>query len=189
MDFLIHHMPQRSAVRSPDKEALVHAGERLTYAEVAGRMAGLARGLRQAGIERGDRVGIYLDPSVPQVLSIFAVSQASGVFVPLNPLLFPEQIVHIARDCRIKGLITTGSKLRALTGVLERLEALEFVVVVDDGPVPEVGLPSYDFAALCGSDLASQLHDVAIEKDLAAILYTSGSTGRPKGVMLSHAQI
>ena len=55
-------------------------------------------------------VGIHLEPSVSQVLSIFGVSQAGAVFVPLNPLLFPEQIVHIANDCRLRGLITSASK-------------------------------------------------------------------------------
>jgi acyl-CoA ligase (AMP-forming) (exosortase A-associated) len=189
MDFLVHHMLRRSAIRTPDKEALVHGDDRLTYAEVAGRTAGLAEGLRQAGVERGDRVGIYLDPSVSQVLSIFAVSRAGGVFVPLNPLLFPEQVAHIVNDCRVKGLITSGSKLRALASVLERLDSLEFLVVVRDAEPPVLSLPSHDFAALCGLSAPLPWRDDAIEKDLAAILYTSGSTGRPKGVMLSHAQI
>src|SRR5262249_10531897 len=103
MDFLVHHMLRRSALCLPDKEALVHSDERLTYAEVARRAGGLAEGLRRAGVARGDRVGIYLDPSVPQVLSIFGVSQAGGVFVPINPLLFPEQVGHIMSDCRMKG--------------------------------------------------------------------------------------
>src|SRR5581483_11041386 len=96
MDFLVHHVLRRSARRSPDKEALVHGSERLSYAEVARRSAGLAEGLRRAGVGRGDRVGIYLDASVPQVLSIFGVSQAGAVFVPINSLLFPEQVAHIA---------------------------------------------------------------------------------------------
>src|SRR5439155_2695240 len=95
LDFLVHHMLQRSGTRTPDKEALVHGDRRLTYAELGARTAGLAEGLRQAGVERGDRVGIHLDPSIAQVLSIFAVSRAGGVFVPLNPVLFPEQVAHI----------------------------------------------------------------------------------------------
>jgi acyl-CoA synthetase (AMP-forming)/AMP-acid ligase II len=124
MDFLVHHLLQRSAVRFPDKEALIHGDERLTYAEVDKRTAGLAMGLRRAGLQRGDRVGIYLDPSVPQVLSIFGACRAGGVFVPLNPKLFPEQIEHIANDCGVKGLIVSGSKLRALAEVLDRFRSL-----------------------------------------------------------------
>src|SRR5262245_18969429 len=188
MDFLVYHMLQQSAKRAPGKEALVHGEERLTYREVAQRVAGLAEGLRQAGLERGDRVGIHLDPSVAQVVSIFGVSQAGGVFVPLNPLLFPDQIAHITNGCRVKGLITSASKLGTLAGVLDRLASLEFLVVVGDAEPPAVSLPRHDFAALCGLSLRPRRDDT-IEKDLAPILYTSGSTGKPKGVMLSHAQI
>src|SRR5215510_8334010 len=99
MDFLVHHMLRGSVSRFLKKEALVCGDQRLTYQEVGKRATGLAYGLRGAGVQRGDRVGIYLDPSVPQVLSIFGVSQAGGVFVTINPLLFPEQVGHIMSDC------------------------------------------------------------------------------------------
>jgi len=79
-----------------------------------GRCSGLAKGLRSAGLVRGDRIGIYLDPSVAQVVSIFGTSEAGGVYVPINATLFPEQVGHIARDCGMKGLITTPAKLSAL---------------------------------------------------------------------------
>ena len=78
-------------------------------------MAGLASGLRDAGLQRGDRVGIYLDPSIAQVISIFGVSQAGGVFVPANAVLFPDQVAHIARDCGVSVLVTTASKLESLS--------------------------------------------------------------------------
>lgn len=189
MDFLIHHMLRASAGRLPDREALVHGAQRLTYAEVARRVAGLAEGLREAGAERGDRIGIYLDASVPQALSIFAVSQASAVYVPINGLLFPEQVAHIARDCGMKALITTRQKLVALSPVLKEIPSLQFLVLVgEDGPV-DIPVPVHAFEELCGRVPPSGRREPAIEKDLAAILYTSGSTGRPKGVMLSHAQV
>ena len=100
MDFLIHHMLRTSARRLPDKEALVHGPQRLSYREVERRVSGLAQGLRDAGLHRGERIGIYLDASVAQALSIFAVSRAGGVYVPISGLLFPEQVAHIAGDCR-----------------------------------------------------------------------------------------
>src|SRR5690348_1407424 len=103
MDYLVHHLLERSATHFPSKEALVHGEERFNYADLARRTAALSEGLRRAGIQRGDRVGIYLDPSPAQVLSMFATSRAGGAFVPLNPLLFPEQVKHIANDCRVKG--------------------------------------------------------------------------------------
>src|SRR5271166_2217130 len=129
MDFLIHHMLRASTSRYPDKEALVHGAQRLTYAEVSARVAGLASGLREAGLQRGERVGIYLDPSIAQVISIFGVSQAGGVFVPANAVLFPDQVAHIARDCGISALITTASKLESLFPALEGVRSLRFLVI------------------------------------------------------------
>ncbi|MBI2216461.1 MAG: acyl-CoA ligase (AMP-forming), exosortase A system-associated [Candidatus Rokubacteria bacterium] len=191
MDFLIHRMLRTSAARQPDKEALVHRDERLGYAEMAQRVNGLACGLREAGVERRDRVGIFLDHSVPLALSIFAVSQAGGVFVPINAVLYPDQVGHIANDCQMKGLITSTSKLPALAPVLATVPSLQFLVIVDDGGSARadgVALPVHDFARLSRPS-AQACPDLGIDRDLAALLYTSGSTGKPKGVMVTHAQV
>lgn len=189
MDYLVHHMLQGSARRAPQKEALVHKEQRLSYGEVAAKTASLASGLVRAGLCRGDRVGIYLEASVPQVLSIFAASQSGGVFVPINALLFPEQVAHIARDCGMKCLITTPAKLTSLQEVLPQIPTLEFVVVTAGDGVPAISLPLHRFEDLTGPSPSAPPKDQAISKDLAAILYTSGSTGKPKGVMLSHANM
>jgi acyl-CoA ligase (AMP-forming) (exosortase A-associated) len=189
MDFLLHHMLRSSAERYPEKEALAHGAQRLTYREVAAASNGLAHGLRMAGVERGDRVGILLEPSVAQVISIFGVSQADAAFVPINHVLFPEQVGHIIADCRMKGLITTREKLDSLRPFIGTSFNLSFIVVVDgDGSEEHDAVMLHRFEDLCAFDAATQVNR-CIDKDLAAILYTSGSTGKPKGVMLSHGQI
>lgn len=189
MDFLLHHMLRTSALQFPGKEALVHGERRLNYEEVSARVTALSSGLRRAGLRRGERVGIYLDAGIPQVLAIFGVSQAGGVFVPINGVLFPHQVAHIARDCRISALITSASKLASLLPVLAQIHSLRFLVVVSDGTEVRVSLPVHDFDAITAPKTDATCPDWGIEKDLAAILYTSGSTGRPKGVMLSHANV
>ncbi len=189
MDYLLHHFIRTSAARFPTKEALVCSGQRLTYEQVACRTESLAYGLWEAGARRGDRVGVFLEPSVSQVLSIFGVSRAGAAFVPINHLLFPEQVAHIARDCGMIGLITTDAKLAALRDVIAQIPSLKFVVAVETGTPVSVPLPSYPFEKLTQSPSRSGMREAATEKDLAAILYTSGSTGKPKGVMLNHAQI
>jgi len=189
MDFLIHHMLRTSAHHLADKEALVHGDQRLSYREVARRTAGLTKGLRRAGLVRGDRVGIYLDPSVAQVLSIFGISEAEGVYVPINATLFPEQVSHIAKDCGMKGLITTAAKLSTLIALLPQIRSLEYVVLTGGGDVPKITLPVHRMEELCELSGPPEWREQAISKDLAAILYTSGSTGKPKGVMLSHANV
>jgi acyl-CoA ligase (AMP-forming) (exosortase A-associated) len=189
MDFLIHHMLRASAERFSEKEALVHGNQRLNYSEVARRTAGLATALRATGMRRGDRVGIYLEASIPQVISIFGISQGEGVYVPINALLHADQVMHIARDCGMKGLITTAAKLTALAEVLPQIPSLEFVVVVGDGEIPATRIAAHRFEVFCAVDPPAVWRESSVEKDLAAILYTSGSTGKPKGVMLSHANV
>jgi acyl-CoA ligase (AMP-forming) (exosortase A-associated) len=181
-------MLRTSAARYPEKQALVHGHRRLTYSEAERQVNALAYGLKNAGLESGDRLGIFLEPSIPQALSIFAASQANAVFVPINHLLFPEQVAHIINDCRMKGLITTKSKLSSLLPVLQQTPSLSFVVVLNEGDCPEIDLPVLVFEDLCDTAAPPQ-KGLRIGKDLAAILYTSGSTGKPKGVMLSHSQI
>jgi acyl-CoA ligase (AMP-forming) (exosortase A-associated) len=189
MDFLIWHLLRDGVRRMPDKEALVHGDQRLTYGEVARRTAGLATALRAAGMKRGERVGIYLEASVPQVISMFGVSQGEGVYVPINAVLHAEQVMHIARDCSMKALVTTAAKLASLADVLPQIPSLEFLVVTGDGEMPEGKLPVHRLEDLCATEPPAIWRESSIEKDLAAILYTSGSTGKPKGVMLSHANV
>jgi acyl-CoA ligase (AMP-forming) (exosortase A-associated) len=188
MDFLIWHLLRESGRRFPEKEALVHGNDRLSYAEVLRRVNGLAAGLRSAGLHRGDRMGIYLEASVAQTISIFGISRAEAVYVPVNALLHAEQVMHIARDCGMKGLITTSASLASLAEVLPQIPSLEFLVVVGQGNAP-AQLSVHRFEDFCASTLPDDWRETSIDKDLAAILYTSGSTGKPKGVMLSHANV
>jgi acyl-CoA synthetase (AMP-forming)/AMP-acid ligase II len=188
MDFLIWHLLRESTRRWPDKEALVHGEERLSYGEVTRRVNGLAAGLKATGLRRGDRVGIYVEASVPQVISIFGISRAEAVYVPINALLHGEQVMHIARDCGMSCLITTEAKLASLAEVLPQIPSLEFLVVIGPGEAAS-HIPVHRFEEFCSRTLPADWRESSIEKDLAAILYTSGSTGKPKGVMLSHANV
>ena len=195
MDFLIHHMVRGSAARYPDKQAMVHGARRLSYRQVADQCWSFASGLRGIGIERGDRVGIYLDPSVDQVLSIFSVSQAGGVYVPINTVLLPDQVAHIARDCGMKALITTAEKMEALAPALRDISCLQHFVLAgkanghDPAAATGTAVALHRMEDMLKLPVEAPWQDWGISKDLAAILYTSGSTGKPKGVMLSHANV
>ena len=188
MDFLIWHLLRESSRQWPEKEALVHGEERLSYSEVSRRVNGLAAGLRDAGLRRGDRMGIYLEASVPQVISIFGISRAEGVYVPINALLHAEQVMHIANDCGMKGLITTAANLASLAEVLPQMRSLEFLIIVGAGEASS-NLATHRYDEFCARGLPVAWRESSIENDLAAILYTSGSTGKPKGVMLSHKNV
>lgn len=188
MNFLVHHPLCGNARRFPEKEALVCGVQRLTYAEVEQSARNLAQGMISCGLKRGDRVGVFFEPSVQQVLAIESISMAGGVFVPINHRLFPDQVRHIASDCGMKGLMTSTNKYLPMAAALGTIPCLEFLVV-DGGAVGNTAARVYDFEELRRQTCSSAPADHGIGGDLAAILYTSGSTGKPKGVMLSHSQI
>jgi acyl-CoA ligase (AMP-forming) (exosortase A-associated) len=189
MEFLIHHMLRASSSRLPEKSALVHADERLSYADVWRRTSALAAALRKLGLKRGQRAGIYLEASIAQVVSIFSISMAGGVYVPINATLFPEQVQHIARDCGMTTLITSQARLQDLLPILKQISTLEFLIVISAEQISGLPVPVFYFDDLLIYEVPAMWSDHGISKDLAAILYTSGSTGRPKGVMLSHANV
>lgn len=191
MDSLVHHMLRSSAARYPAKEAVVHVDERLSYADMWQYTAGLADGMRAAGLGRSDRVGVLLEPSVPLATSPFAISRAGGVFVPIHHALMPGQVEHIIRDCQMRALIADATRFAQLEAVIRQCPSLDFVVVVGAQGIAQKNgsIARYDYHEFCNRPPASPISDLAIDKDLAAILYTSGSTGKPKGVMLSHANV
>ena len=107
--YLLHHLLRDSAERHGDKEALVHRDTRLGYSELWRAAQGVASGLLDASIRRGDRVGILLDPSPGLPIALFGIAAAGAVAVPMHHGLFPEQIDHIVRDCGMAASVTAAS--------------------------------------------------------------------------------
>src|SRR5208283_3719341 len=117
-----------------------------------------------------------------------------GVYVPINTVLVPDQVAHIARDCGMKALITTPDKLEILLPVLRDVSSLWFFVLTGKSNGQDPADAKADSKPVHGFEEMLRLpvdrwQDWGISPDLAAILYTSGSTGKPKGVMLSHANV
>lgn len=182
---LLHELPLRSALRYPAATALSLAERQLSYAELAQQIQALAAGLRTLGLQRGERVAIYLEKRFETVIASFGAPAAGGVFVPLNPLLKPEQVGFILRDCEVRVLITSPERHALLRETLPDCPGLRHVVLTEAPAAADgAGLPLHRFADLL--DAPPQAGHRVIDGDMAAILYTSGSTGRPKGVVLSH---
>lgn len=189
MSDLIHDFIFRSARRTPGAEALVHGSRRLDYAGLADLVQRTAAALLASGLERGERVAVYMEKNVENVGAMFGAAAAGGVFVPVNPLLKPEQVAYILADCNVRVLVTTIDRLKLLAEVLPACRDLRLVVAVGGGDsvpaVQDVEVLSWDAVIARGLGETRTPHRV-IDGDMAAILYTSGSTGKPKGVVLSH---
>jgi amino acid adenylation domain-containing protein len=181
---------ERSAERFPEKIALVCGDRRLTYREIEQDCNRLAHGLIASGVQRGDRVAVYLDNSVEAVVSIFAVLKAGAVFLIVNPTTKSEKLAYILNNCRAAALITHAKKLVVLKDGLQQMPHLRNMIVA--GTITEaIESGATRIAAL--NDLLIEHHSSSrvpakrcIDIDLAALIYTSGSTGNPKGVMMTH---
>lgn len=183
----LHQIVGSSAGRRPDAPAVTFKDTTVTYSELWDQVTAVAAGLRRLGLDRGDRVAVYLDKRIETIASIFGTSAAGGVFVPVNPVLKRKQVAYILSDCSVRVLFTTAERLVLLADVLAQTR-IEHVVVIGDAPDASIdGLELHAWEAfLCdGVVPAAEVIDV----DMAAIFYTSGSTGHPKGVVLSHRNL
>jgi len=188
MAYLLHQLVEQSAQRSPLSPALLFKDQVLDYATLWHRIDGMADALAALGLSSDQRVAIYLPKQPETVVFMFAALAAGGVFVPVNPILKPEQVGHILRDCDVSVLVTSAARAALLSEQVDNSPALQHLILVDDQPVEiDCTLPVHSMDTLPqGQPRAARPR---IDADLAAILYTSGSTGRPKGVVLSHANM
>ena len=107
-----------AAARTPSARALTSGQESLTYGELDAGVRQFAAGLMAWGIQRGERVAIYLDKRFETVVASFGAPAAGAVFVPVNPLLKAEQVAFILQDCNVRVLVTSPERLSLLSGVL-----------------------------------------------------------------------
>jgi acyl-CoA ligase (AMP-forming) (exosortase A-associated) len=176
-----------SARRRGDSPALTFAGSTLSYAQLWREIERIAAGLQRVGLQRGERVAVYLDKRLEAVLAMFGASASGGVFVPINPLLRPKQVAHILADCGVRVLVTSTERFALLRDELQQAKSVEHVVLVGAKPEP---VPDNVIAWADLPNGAAATFDAGlIDLDMAAILYTSGSTGPPKGVVLSHRNL
>jgi acyl-CoA synthetase (AMP-forming)/AMP-acid ligase II len=117
---LLHELVAVSARRTPQARALTYGADSLNYEQLQAAVAGFAAGLMALGLQRGERVAIYLEKRFETVIASFGAPAAGGVFVPINPLLKPEQVAFILRDCNVRVLVTSPERLALLAPRLRR---------------------------------------------------------------------
>ncbi len=192
MPTCLHQLLTDRVENSAAAIAIIHKEKQFSFQDLTSQVQQQAQALQALDLQRQQRVAIYLPKQIETVTSFFAVAQAGGVFVPVNPVLKAPQVTHILNDCNVKILITSKNRLQSLAEVLHGCTDLHSIVLVDDDLQGVTAITSrllgWQAFLQLGQQTVFQAPTI-IDADMAAILYTSGSTGKPKGVVLSHRNL
>ena len=188
---------RETAERFPSRPAILDpSGRSLTYEKLDAEVSRLARGLLDQGVEKGDKVGLWM-PNIPEwVVAYYAIARVGAVVVPMNTRYKTHEVEYILRDSEATTLFAVDAfaridYLEMIAGIQPKLPNLKRVVIV--GAAGETGTP-YEDVVQSGADALSDAELARRETtcdpaDNVFILYTSGTTGSPKGAMLSHHNI
>ncbi|MEO1289555.1 MAG: amino acid adenylation domain-containing protein, partial [Chloroflexota bacterium] len=183
MLYLLHHTLNGATEQYPDKTALKFRDATLSYSELYAKSVQLAHMLDQQGIQRRDRIGIFLNKGFETVIALYGIVRVGAVFVPLDPRSPVARLRSIIEDCDLRGIVAEDNKLQSLQKVAQDDNSLEFVIGVSES-IDGVRTISWDEVVQLPSDNPPER--ITMEDDLAYIMYTSGSTGKPKGMMHTH---
>jgi natural product biosynthesis luciferase-like monooxygenase protein len=164
----MHVMFEQQVERTPDSEAIVFAGQALSYRELNDRANRLAAHLRGMGVGPDCLVGVCVERSIDMVVAVLGVQKAGGAYVPLDPSFPANRIAFMMQDSRAR-IVITQSHLMSL------LPASTASIVRIDTDWPSIA-----------EHPAQNVESGVRSNNLAYVIYTSGSTGRPKGVMIEH---
>lgn len=161
-------------------EALVAGDERLSFADLERISDGLARGLAERGIIKGDRVAIAMRNCPAWILCYMAVLKAGGIATLLNGWWEPIEMEHAVELTRPKLIIADGPRAKRIS---ERCGKYDTVALPIDRSVGEAIAPLME-----GANDAVPLPEIFPDDD-ATILFTSGSTGDAKGALSTHRAV
>jgi amino acid adenylation domain-containing protein len=166
-----HVLPMVAGVLSahPQAEALRFGGRSLSYAELGARVAGIAAALKAAGVQPGQRVGLYLRRGLDLPAAMLGVFAAGAAYVPLDPAFPRGRLLHMADDA-----------------------GLDVLLCDDPATAPGELADGRRCLALAEIASAAQFDTALLPADpeaLAYVLYTSGSTGKPKGVAVRQRNV
>jgi fatty-acyl-CoA synthase len=208
---------QISALRYPQKVALVFMGRTWTYSELQFAAEKIASALRKMGVQKGDRVVLDMQNCPQLVITHFAILRLDAVVVPVNPMNRTEELKHYILDPDTKVAVTTADlapELAAASNALEKSQRLKHLLVTQFTDVFDAANIGPDELPENWSDWLKTVHALPLleggevhawasasqgevslgpvtaqSEDLAVLPYTSGTTGLPKGCMHTHGTI
>ncbi|CAA9456307.1 MAG: Long-chain-fatty-acid--CoA ligase [uncultured Rubrobacteraceae bacterium] len=182
-EFTLHDLLHNSLERDPRKAAVVDGDAEYSYEDLERESSSLGAALVDAGVNKGDRVGVLVDKSWEAIVSMLAASRIGAAYVNVNPLFKAPQIEYLAADCDIRVMVGDTGKLDEL-----RPKTVETAFYRGEKPEGNAAKSYVDVAEALKGDGLKEDRAVS-EIDLGTILYTSGSTGMPKGVATSQRNV
>jgi len=179
----VHELFAEQAARTPELPALAVGGDLLTYAELRRRVGRLAHHLMACGVGPDVLVAVLLERSTELIVTLFAILEAGGAFVPLDPAHPVERLAFMLQDSAARVLVAEE--------LPEGLEIGEVRVVgTEDQKDLKDNKDIKEERPLSLESFGSLLSLRSFSPDqLAYVIYTSGSTGLPKGVAITHANL
>ncbi|MFI5399613.1 MAG: class I adenylate-forming enzyme family protein [SAR324 cluster bacterium] len=167
---------RKSALRFPDKLALVDGETRLTYAELHAAANRVTAGMRALGLQPGERVSYHGNNRWELVVTLFAAIQGGFILVPLNVMLRPAELDYILGEAGIRLILTTAEGEATARQLQEKFG---------------YRLSSYDdpdglFARWFAQGDAGEIQAHRAADEALALFFTSGTTGLPKGAPIDH---
>ena len=174
------------------RDALVEfsSGRRWTYAELDRDVNAFARGLIGAGIDKGDRVGIWAPNCAEWTITQYATAKVGAILVNVNPAYRTHELSYAVNHSGLRMLVSAESfKTSDYRGMIDetadRNPGLERVVYIGTGDWEDLVAEGADLPETAVAERMATLQP----DDPINIQYTSGTTGYPKGATLSHVNI
>jgi acyl-CoA synthetase (AMP-forming)/AMP-acid ligase II len=189
VEYNLADMFEHAADNFGEREYVVCAGKRRTYAEMEARANRLAHHLAAHGVGPGDHVGIYAYNSVEWVETLWAVFKLRATWVNINYRYVEEELRYLFDNADMVALVYQREFAPRVLAVRDDLPQLRHTIVIDDASDIDTGaLGSVPYEEAMAS--GSPARDFGPRSpDDRYILYTGGTTGMPKGVVWRHEDV
>ncbi len=168
-----------------DKTAVIDDEKVVTYFELNERVNRLSHGLKELGVEKGDKVAILAPNTLEMLEGFYGAFQLGAVTVPLNIRLKPNDYLFILNHSETKVLFVDYELYGLIDPVRDQLNVEQ--IIVHGGSKIKFEENDFDYEKWLAQFTANPFDRAEMdEQDIASLLYTSGTTGDPKGVMLTH---